>query len=52
MQYEMQNFIKMTKRKPSNVGQSVARQKAARDEWKRARKIARQAKLNLRKSVA
>jgi len=48
----MQNFIKMTKRKPSNVGQSGDRQKAARDEWKRARKIARQAKLNLRKSVA
>ena len=22
MRYEMQNFIKMTKRKPSNVGQS------------------------------
>jgi hypothetical protein len=47
MRYEMQNFIKMTKQKPSNVGQ-----KSARDEWKRARKIARQAKLNLRKSVA
>ena len=43
----MQNFIKMTKQKPSNVGQ-----KLKRDEWKRARKIARLAKLNLRKSVA
>lgn len=52
MRYEMQNFIKMTKKKPSNVGQSGDRQKSARDEWKRARKIARQAKLNLRKSVA
>ena len=52
MRYEMQNFIKMTKRKPSNVEQSGDRQKSTRDEWKRARKIARQAKLNLRKSVA
>ncbi len=47
MRYEMQNFIKMTKKKPFNYGQ-----KSTRDEWKRARKIARQAKLNLRKSVA
>ena len=46
----MQNFIKMTKRKPSNVGQSGDRQKSARDEWKRARKIARQTKLNLRRA--
>ncbi len=47
MRYEMQNFIKMTKKKPSNFGP-----KSTRDEWKRDRKIARQAKLNLRKSVA
>ena len=52
MRYEMQNFIKMTKKKPSNVGQSGDRQKSARDEWKRARKVARQTKLTLRKSVA
>ena len=52
MRYEMQNFIKMTKKKPSNVGQSGDRQKSTRDEWKRARKVARQTKLTLRKSVA
>ena len=47
MRYEMQNFIKMTKKKPSNVGQ-----KSTRDDWKRDRKVARQTKLNLRKKVA
>lgn len=47
MQYEMRNFIKMTKKKTSNVGP-----KPKRDDWKRERKIARQSKLNLRKSVA
>jgi len=47
MQYEMRNFIKMTKKKMSNVGP-----KPKRDDWKRERKIARQTKLNLRKSVA
>jgi len=46
MRYEMKNFIKTTK-KTSNVGQ-----KPKRDDWKRERKIARQTKLNLRKSVA
>ena len=50
MRYEMKNFIKMTK-KPSNVGQSD-KPKSKRDDWKRERKIARQSKLNLRKSVA
>jgi hypothetical protein len=48
MRYEMKNFIKITK-KPSNVGQSG---KPKRDDWKRDRKIARQNKINLRKSVA
>ena len=43
----MRNFIKMTKKKTSNVGL-----KPKRDDWKRERKIARQTKLNLRKSVA
>jgi len=47
MQYEMKNFIKTTKRKPSNVGQSKRN-----DDWKRDRKVARQTKLNLRKKVA
>jgi len=41
MQYEMQNFIKMTKAK-SNVGP-----KPKRDEWKRSRKVARNTKLQL-----
>ena len=45
MQYEMRNFIKMTKKKTSNVGQ-----KPKRDDWKRERKIARQSKLNLRRA--
>jgi len=47
MRYEMKNFIKTTK-KPSNVGQKSKRD----DDWKRERKIARQNKINLRKSVA
>ena len=47
MRYEIKNFVKFTKRKPSNVGQ-----KPKRDDWKRERKIARQTKINLRKSVA
>ena len=47
MRYEMKNFIKMTKKKTSNVGP-----KPKRDDWKRERKIARETKLNLRKSVA
>jgi len=47
MRCEMQNFIKMTKRKPSNVGQYKRN-----DDWKRDRKLARQTKLNLRKKVA
>ncbi len=48
MRYEMKNFVKFTKRKVSNVGQKPKRQ----DDWKRERKIARQTKINLRKSVA
>ncbi len=47
MKYEIKNFVKFTKRKVSNVGQ-----KPRRDDWKRDRKIARQTKINLRKSVA
>ena len=47
MRYEMKNFVKFTKTKVSNVGQ-----KPRRDDWKRERKIARQTKINLRKSVA
>ena len=43
----MRNFSKMTKKNTSNV-----RPKPKRDDWKRERKIARQTKLNLRKSVA
>ena len=47
MRYEIKNFVKFTKRKVSNVGQ-----KPKRDDCKRERKIARQTKINLRKSVA
>ena len=47
MRYEMQNFIKFSKTKASNVGQSKRN-----DDWKRDRKVARQTKLNLRKKVA
>ena len=47
MRYEMQNFIKFSKTKASKVGQSKHN-----DDWKRERKIARQTKINLRKSVA
>ena len=47
MRCEMQNFIKFSKSKASDVGQ-----KPKRDDWKRDRKVARQAKLNLRKKVA
>ena len=46
MQYNMQNFIKMTKVK-SDVGP-----KPKRDEWKRDRKVARQNKQSLRRKVA
>ena len=46
MQYEMQNFIKMTKAK---LGDEP---KPKRDDWKRERKIARQTKQNLRRKVA
>ena len=46
MQYEMQNFIKMTKRKSSNVGQFKFN-----DDWKRDRDKARQRKQTLRNSV-
>ena len=44
MQYEMRNFIKMTKKKTSNVGP-----KPKRDDWKRERKIARKQKQQQRK---
>jgi len=39
MRCEMQNFIKFSKSKVSNVGQ-----KPKRDDWKRDRKIARKNK--------
>ena len=39
MKCEMQNFIKFSKSKVSNVGQ-----KPKRDDWKRDRKIARKNK--------
>jgi len=45
MRYEMQNYIKFTKRKASNVGQF----KKHNDDWKRERKIARKQKLQTRK---
>jgi hypothetical protein len=46
VQYEMQNFIKMTKRKTSNVGQSKFN-----DDWKRERDKERKRKQTLRNSV-
>ena len=45
MQYEMQNFIKMTKVK-SDVGP-----KLKRDEWKRSRKVARDNKLQMQRGT-
>jgi hypothetical protein len=45
MRCEMQNFIKFSKSKVSNVGQS----KSKRDDWKRDRKIARKNKSLTRK---
>jgi uncharacterized protein (DUF2225 family) len=47
MRYEMKNFIKTTKKKPSNVGQYEKK-----DDWKRERKLARKAKQSLRRKVA
>ena len=44
MKYEMQNFIKFSKTKASNVGQSKRN-----DDWKRERKIARKQKQQQRK---
>ena len=44
MRCEMQNFIKFSKSKVSNVGQ-----KPKRDDWKRDRKIARKNKSLTRK---
>jgi hypothetical protein len=44
MRYEMQNFIKFSKTKVSNVGQ-----KPKRDDWKRERKLARIQKQQQRK---
>ena len=46
MQYEMKNFVKMTKVK-SDVGP-----KPKRDEWKRDRKVARKTKQQMQKKVA
>lgn len=48
MRYEMQNFVKFTKSKPSNVGHF---KQGKRDEWKRERDKAREYKMQLR-SVA
>ena len=44
MRYEMQNFIKFSKSKVSDVGQ-----KPKRDDWKRDRQQARKTKSQLRK---
>ena len=44
MKYEMQNFIKFSKSKVSNVGRSKRN-----DDWKRERKIARRQKQQQRK---
>ena len=44
MRCEMQNFIKFSKSKVSNVGQ-----KSKRDDWKRDRQQARKTKSQLRK---
>jgi len=46
MQYEMKNFIKTTKRKASNVGQSKFS-----DDWKRDRDKDRKRKQTLRNSI-
>ena len=46
MQYEMKNFIKTTKRKASNVGQSKYD-----DDWKRGRDKDRKRKQTLRNSI-
>ena len=46
MQYETQNFIKMTKRKPSNIGQSKYN-----DDWKRDRNEARITKIKMQRGV-
>jgi len=48
MRYDMKNFIKFTKSKPSDVGHF---QQGKRDEWKRERDKAREYKMQLR-SVA
>ena len=46
MQYEMKNFIKTTKQKASNVGQSKYD-----DDWKRDRDKERKRKQTLRNSI-
>jgi len=48
MQYEMKSFVKMTKKKPSNIGQNEKRN----DDWKRERKLARKTKQQLQRKVA
>ena len=48
MQYEMKSFVKMTKKKPSKVGQNEKRN----DDWKRERKLARKTKQQLQRKVA
>jgi hypothetical protein len=45
MQYEMQNFIKMTKAK---LGDEP---KPKRDDWKRSRKVARDNKLQMQRGT-
>jgi len=47
MRYEMKNFIKTTKKKPSNVGQNDKK-----DNWKRERKLARKTKQQMQRKVA
>ena len=46
MQYEMKNFVKMTKVK------SDAGPKPKRDDWKRDRKVARKTKQQMQRKVA
>ena len=47
MRCEMQNFIKIAKRKPTNVGQTKRN-----EDWKRDRKVARENKIDLRTKAA
>ena len=47
MQYEMKSFVKLTKKKTSQV-----RQFQRNDDWKRERKLARKTKQQMQKKVA